>query len=157
MTVIKDSGKQREFETGAVRDFAEGKGRCDLLPLDIVADLLPSETIYHLDRLSKEPSEESIYEAIKCYAKEAELDVESLLIEAAKQYEDGAKKYGENNWKNGMPCHVLLDSGIRHYLKWRKGDTDEPHDRAFMWNMLGLAWTMRNLPELNDLVRPNHK
>ena len=30
--VIKDSGTRREFETGAVRDMQEGKGRCDLLP-----------------------------------------------------------------------------------------------------------------------------
>ena len=31
--MIKDSGKRRQFETGAVRDIAEGKGRCDLMPL----------------------------------------------------------------------------------------------------------------------------
>lgn len=30
--VIKDSGERREFETGAVRDMASGKGRMDLLP-----------------------------------------------------------------------------------------------------------------------------
>lgn len=35
--MIKDSGNRREFETGAVRDIQEGKGRCDLLPLDVVA------------------------------------------------------------------------------------------------------------------------
>ena len=29
---ILDSGNRREFETGAVRDMAEGKGRMDLLP-----------------------------------------------------------------------------------------------------------------------------
>ena len=29
---IQDSGNRREFETGAVRDMQEGKGRCDLLP-----------------------------------------------------------------------------------------------------------------------------
>lgn len=29
---IKDSGSTREFETGAHRDNAEGKGRCDLVP-----------------------------------------------------------------------------------------------------------------------------
>ena len=29
---LQDSGERREFETGAVRDMAEGKGRCDLLP-----------------------------------------------------------------------------------------------------------------------------
>ena len=29
---IKDSGTRREFESGAVRDVQEGKGRLDLLP-----------------------------------------------------------------------------------------------------------------------------
>ncbi len=29
---IKDSGTRREFNTGAVRDIADGKGRMDLLP-----------------------------------------------------------------------------------------------------------------------------
>lgn len=33
MAKIKDSGSRREFESGAVRDICEGKGRCDLLPL----------------------------------------------------------------------------------------------------------------------------
>ena len=30
--MIKDSGERTEFETGAVRDMHEGKGRMDLLP-----------------------------------------------------------------------------------------------------------------------------
>lgn len=29
---IKDSGNRRQFESGAVRDMSEGKGRMDLLP-----------------------------------------------------------------------------------------------------------------------------
>lgn len=33
---IKDSGERTEFETGAVRDLHEGKGRFDLLPLNAV-------------------------------------------------------------------------------------------------------------------------
>ena len=32
MSEILDSGNRREFESGAVRDMAKGKGRCDLLP-----------------------------------------------------------------------------------------------------------------------------
>jgi hypothetical protein len=31
--MIKDSGNRTEFDTGAVRDIGEGKGRCDLLPM----------------------------------------------------------------------------------------------------------------------------
>jgi hypothetical protein len=30
--MIKDSGNRREFDSGAVRDMQEGKGRMDLLP-----------------------------------------------------------------------------------------------------------------------------
>ncbi|NSW84449.1 MAG: hypothetical protein HPY90_14535 [Syntrophothermus sp.] len=30
--MIKDSGDRHEFQSGAVRDMQEGKGRCDLLP-----------------------------------------------------------------------------------------------------------------------------
>ena len=32
MATIKDSGERTQFETGAVRDMHEGKGRMDLLP-----------------------------------------------------------------------------------------------------------------------------
>lgn len=32
MAILKDSGKKQEFETGAMRDAREGKGRYDLLP-----------------------------------------------------------------------------------------------------------------------------
>lgn len=37
--MIEDSGKRREFETGAVRDIQEGKGRYDLLPWEAIHEL----------------------------------------------------------------------------------------------------------------------
>lgn len=36
---IKDSGNRREFDTGAVRDMKEGKGRYDLLPWDAIHEI----------------------------------------------------------------------------------------------------------------------
>ena len=36
---IKDSGTRREFNTGAVRDMAEGKGRMDLLPWSAIIEV----------------------------------------------------------------------------------------------------------------------
>lgn len=39
---LKDSGNRREFSSGAVRDSNEGKGRCDLLPLDVLGELYDS-------------------------------------------------------------------------------------------------------------------
>ena len=37
--VIKDSGERTQFETGAVRDMHEGKGRFDLLPMCVLMRL----------------------------------------------------------------------------------------------------------------------
>ena len=34
--MIQDSGNRTSFESGAVRDIQRGKGRCDLLPLDVI-------------------------------------------------------------------------------------------------------------------------
>ena len=37
--MIKDSGDRTEFESGAVRDMHEGKGRFDLLPMCVLMRL----------------------------------------------------------------------------------------------------------------------
>ena len=37
--VIKDSGERRAFESGAVRDMSEGKGRMDLLPWSAIMEV----------------------------------------------------------------------------------------------------------------------
>ena len=41
--IIKDSGDRTQFETGAVRDMREGKGRCALMPLEVVSYLYPGK------------------------------------------------------------------------------------------------------------------
>lgn len=38
-------------------------------------------------------------------------------------------------------------------MKWSRGDMDEPHDRAFLWNILSLHWTTINHPELVDFIK----
>ena len=78
-------------------------------------------------------------------------DFATAFLELSKHYEDGCQKYGERNWQKGIPVSRYIDSGIRHYLKYKRGDTDEPHDRAFLWNMVGAVWTLDNMPELMDL------
>jgi hypothetical protein len=66
--------------------------------------------------------------------------IETMLLEVSKHFEEGAKKYGENNWQKGLPVNCYLDSAIRHYLKYRRGDTDEDHARAFCWNVMCCIW-----------------
>lgn len=150
--MIKDSGQRREFPTGAVRDIQEGKGRCDLLPLDTVAKLIDSEVLTCINDYVRKGDARDLREAIRKFIVEhPSWDTYTAMLETSKQYEEGAKKYEERNWEKGIPVHCFIDSGVRHYLKWRRGDTDEPHDRAFVWNMLGAIWTHENHPELIDL------
>lgn len=82
--------------------------------------------------------------ALTLFEKEIDVTWQGLMLEASYQYKDGAAKYGENNWKKGMPLWVYLDSGMRHYLKFKQGDKDEAHDRAFIWNMLCFVWAFDN-------------
>ena len=45
--MIKDSGNRREFQSGAVRDIEEGKGRCDLTPIVNVARFLNRDAVLY--------------------------------------------------------------------------------------------------------------
>ena len=45
MSAILDSGNRRTFQTGAVRDIQEGKGRCDLLPLLPIYNMLRDDIL----------------------------------------------------------------------------------------------------------------
>lgn len=149
--MILDSGARREFETGAVRDIADGKGRCDLLPLKVIADRLENFILYNIEDYIRTGDINSLWNAIEQFIGKNTKEFISSLLEVSKQYEEGAKKYAERNWEKGMPVHCFIDSGVRHYLKFLRGDIDEPHDRAFIWNMLGAIWTHENHPELIDL------
>lgn len=150
--MIKDSGNRREFETGAVRDIQEGKGRCDLLPLDVVGEFLQNNVIKFIRNFQESGDIRELYYALS-FADIAE--PYTLILEVSKHFEEGAKKYGEYNWQKGIPTHCYVDSAVRHYLKWLRGDDDEPHDRAFCWNIICCIWTCIHKSELNDYGNKN--
>lgn len=157
--MIKDSGTRRQFDSGAVRDMAEGKGRCDLLPLIEIADWLEEREIgtdlegkragfvlrqFYTMLQGRDYSvrKECAYNLLD-YAKVFMFGNQSnTIIEVSIHYEEGAKKYDERNWEKGIPLWCFVDSGIRHYLKWARGYNDEPHNRAFVWNVLGFMFTL---------------
>lgn len=153
--MIKDSGNRREFETGAVRDIQEGKGRCDLMPLDVVAECFRREFPNDNDSIILERlylftttgESHHLYEALAMDTPYKSWS--TMFLEVAIHFEDGAKKYGERNWEKGIPVHRYIDSALRHYLKWIRGDKDESHDRAFCWNIICAIWTCKHMPELN--------
>ena len=163
--IIKDSGERREFESGAVRDVQEGKGRCDLLPLKQCAewfdvhygndDFCVLEEIYDFMTTRNKGY---LYYALNDFIAQKEsgydeMSLADIILDVSKHYEEGAKKYEERNWEKGIPLHAYIDSGVRHFLKCMAGWNDEPHNRAFIWNMLGAIWTLENKPEFDDLPK----
>lgn len=145
---ILDSGNRREFESGAVRDIQEGKGRCDLLPLDVVAKMSNSATFAYINSFQETNDISNLHRALSSSG--VFHDVYTMILEVSKHFEEGAKKYGDNNWRKGIPVRCYIDSAVRHYLKYLRGDKDEPHDRAFCWNIMCAIWTCKHHPELNE-------
>lgn len=147
--MIQDSGDRTEYPTGAVRDIKEGKGRCDLMPLDVVAELLDDTAIKCINEFQKSGDIGYLYDSLNTartlYYSRSRIE---MLLDVSIHFEEGAKKYGEYNWQKGIPVNSYMDSAVRHYLKNLRGDTDENHLRAFVWNILCCIWTVKHKEEL---------
>lgn len=156
---LPDSGDRRDFCTGAVRDMGN-KGRCDLLPWDVIGPLLDGDLYGYaaedLDRFcnlmaqaTHSPDQHTVHLLVEQFVGMAYTgSMTSALLEVAYHYEAGARKYSSRNWERGIPVHVFLDSAGRHFLKWLRQDKDEPHDRAVVWNLLGALWTIDHHPDM---------
>ena len=170
-----------EFSTGAVRDIQEDKGRMDLMPLDVVADLerlwcqtfieefnhteieLVNDIYYNIHDFIYYGNISSLLTAMVKYivindvwCDSTPYEVERFgyaMLDVSMHYKQGLEKYGERNWEKGIPLHSYIDSAIRHFTKWRTHFKDERHDRAFMWNLMCCIHTYRYIdkPELMDL------
>lgn len=149
---IKDSGCRREFSSGAVRDVDDSKGNTTLLPLDEVANFLCSTEIERIQRFKETGDVSYLNMAIRDFNKNYGWSDADSMLELSKHFSEGAKKYQKDNWKKGIPISSFMDSGIRHYLKVKAGWNDEPHARAFIWNLICAIWTMNNKPDLDDFT-----
>lgn len=156
MAQIVDSGERRNFESGAVRDIQEGKGAEYLLPLDVISEWLDDSVIAGIHLFTTTDDCTYLYCALDTFVNtKLKWSYPQTVLEVSIHFEDGMRKYGERNWEKGIPTHCFIDSALRHYLKYLKGDKDERHDRAFLWNLLCCAWTCKHHPEIDDYRREN--
>jgi hypothetical protein len=161
------NGEPTVFETGAKRDNQAGKGRIDLMPLYVVSECIEHDLTHgadstqledllrYIESFQRDGSDQMIIYTIVAFGNKAYKDLYTAFIEAGHRYEAGGVKYGDRNWEQGVPLHVYVNSAIRHLLKWYRGDDDEDHAGAVIWNLLNLVWTYRTYPDMNDL--PNAK
>ena len=79
------------------------------------------------------------------------------IYEVARVYQEGAKKYGRNNYRKGINLSRYLDAALRHLMKAGAGFKDEPHFAQAAWNILSLIETKHMIDsgmlpkELDDL------
>ena len=170
-SALPDSGARKEFNSGAVRDIDEQKGRCDLVPLEVVADLFYDNSV--VLAVTKENAVVStVIEDIAEYIYNGHAanlivamnnfilnvlctDVPTAILEVSILYKQGLEKYGERNWEKGIPLSSYINSAVRHLMKYLRGDVDERHDRAFLWNLLCAVWTQKHRPTCIDLPFAN--
>jgi hypothetical protein len=151
--VILDSGNRTEFSSGAVRDIQEGKGRCDLLPLGVVRTLTCFEELNGIEFFKETGDVGYLYESLHAFCMQHyEANLAEMVLEVSKHFEEGAKKYGEDNWQKGISISSFMNSAIRHLLKHKSGWDDEPHSRSFVWNVMCAIYTMVQKPEFDDFT-----
>ena len=147
---IMDSGERRRFSTGAVRDIADGKGRCDLLPLDVVGAITNDPILPLINDYIRTGDENSLRRVVMAFSESDFDNLETAMLEVSKHYEDGAKKYKRWNYR-GLPVSSFLDSACRHIAKYQCGCDDEDHLAAAAFNILGAMLVENINPELQDL------
>ena len=114
---VQASDSNRQFDSGAVRGEDAGRGKPHLLP----------------------------FAALACIIKDGFGNACDApwggIIELSKLYEAGSLKYPDRNWERGMPLSCFVDSALRHFRKFLRGDKDEPHLVQYCWNLCGLLQT----------------
>lgn len=143
---ILDSGDRTQFASGAVRDMREGKGKFDVMPLEVLARYLAEDeddvdmVIWNLNMFLRTRETSYLYDALTYFDEKSWDNPYTLCLETAIHFEQGAKKYGPDNYRLGIPVECYIDSATRHYIKWLRGDTNEPHHRAVCWNVMCCIW-----------------
>lgn len=78
---LQDSGQRRHFDTGAVRDISEGKGRCDLLPACTDKEIIKAKEHFEYGIKS-----DIFSEPVTSYAKTAVEALEKQIPKKPKMY-----------------------------------------------------------------------
>lgn len=73
-----------------------------------------------------------------------------MLERLAVHLTKGAKKYDARNWMKAAgeeEMNRFRESAVRHFVQWMRGDTDEDHAAAVMFNINGYEYVRGRLRE----------
>lgn len=160
----------QEFHTGARRGNQDDKPRPDLLYFPFVSawdnefsyndePSTPKRIIDVLNTFFLEPYTFAFLAAKVTANEYPDFDYDQYkflpidaLLRVSKVLADGGKKYGDNNWKTGIPFSRMKASTYRHLLQWLGGHEDEDHYAHLMCNLMFMYYYLNeNINGLNDL------
>lgn len=70
------------------------------------------------------------------------------LLALAELYGQGAKKYADRNWEEGIDQSRILGALGRHYLRYLSGEDIDPDPVAGHNHLIHIAWNALSLYEL---------
>jgi hypothetical protein len=182
---LKMDGDKAQFDSGAIRYTKTGKGRYDLIPGDVISDIIGyaidlfednnTVTVSKADIIEvayrgevEDRFKNTIINLVMQYYSPADViqndmglpaaevtivsfmdGMANMLRDLAIHYENGAEKYGVDNWKKGIPVvggdrgGSFMDSAMRHLTQYLIGLTDEPHQISCIWNCVCGLWTLQ--------------
>jgi hypothetical protein len=62
------------------------------------------------------------------------------LTRITQHYINGAKKYGDHNWRKGIPASRCISSAFRHLYQYFMGDRSEDHLSAVVFNIVCILY-----------------
>lgn len=77
------------------------------------------------------------------------------LQRLAELYARGSEKYGDRNWQKANSQDELerfLASAFRHFIQYLKGDRDEDHGIAVVWNIFAALWLEEQLSQVPSVM-----
>lgn len=74
------------------------------------------------------------------------------LERLAQTYNEGAVKYGDNNWRKGLPFSNILSHVMSHLVEYNKNtNAEEDHLAHALWGIAALIEQETTHPDCNDL------
>ncbi len=162
--ILKSSGKEQSFSTGAVRDTAEGKRLWHLVS-PFLLKTIPPQGIITCGNVLEAMASVADFQvtAEKQHLIKAFTKLDGNYEDMIAWLEAGALRYEARNWEQGIPISRCIDSLWRHLIAVQQHRTDEDHKAAakcnimFIYHYLCVIETETMAPEINDLPKYTKK
>jgi hypothetical protein len=77
------------------------------------------------------------------------------MIRLAHVAGEGAIKYGEDNWRKGLPNSNLVNHAFRHLVAYISGDRQEDHLAKVAWGVFAVMENELHRPAMDDMYKFN--